>query len=453
MFRLIICALLSLWVSLATVQTFADANLSALDDQFQEFNFRFYKQYIQKNPVTQFDTMAALSKRVKTLAKTDPIQATAILVANRDLLQENYRSNQFADMLALLYEHNATATIRDITQFLNQNANRLGRSVNYFLLAKYYNERGNWKGVKAALAQVDVKHLQEGDNDFYYVMQGYALQGIKSHRDALEQYKLIPLDSPYYHHAQLNLGTALLKQGWWTDAHEAFKQAIQHKSQYKEAEFNDRTYTVLGYSQLHHEFYRDAAKTFSKVNLESRHVNKALMGIGLCSAYQEQFNKAKNAFTLLAKKTPKDHNVDEAHILLPFTYEEMKQQKRATNAYRDAVSYFQKRLQEVELAQAQLLASRGEGIPDTLKSLEAKAAELYGKPQLIPAYFLRNYRLLSQMQTPSKSIGLSNPYSTLLSDYEVALKKQVNQNLTSRREMLNSYLSQAKFGVAKLYDK
>lgn len=454
MFRRVFITFVLLSTLLASAHSVcAKDTLSGLDDTFQEFNFRLYDKLLKQKNLSQLKNMGALAKRVNTLAKTDPVQATALIIANHNLLQENYRSAHFAPLLAVLYANNATATIRDITQYLNKNANRLGRSVNYFLLAKYYNARGNWKGVNAALAQVDVKHLQEGDNDFYYVMQGYALQGAKSHRKALEQYKLIPEDSPYYHHAQLNLGTAMLKQGWWTDAHAAFNQAIDHKSKYKEAEFDDRTLTVLGYSQLHHEFYRDAVRTFSKVGLKSRHVNKALMGMGLCAAYQKDFNKAKNAFTLLSNKTPKDHNVDEAYILLPFAYEEMKKGKKATEAYRLAVAYFQKRLQAIELAQAKLLASRDAGIPPILAELEGQATELYGKPQLIPDYFLQNYALLRKMNTAASETGLHKPYRNLVSDYEVALKKQVNRNLTARREMLNSYLSQAKFGVAKLYDK
>src|SRR5690606_31020616 len=182
-------------------------------------------------------------------------------------------------------------------------------------------ERKAWDKAQQYLSAIEVQNaLTKAESDYTSIMRGIILQMHKKHRESVKHYDSITDTSDYYTYAQLNKAIAFIRQGWWTDAHIAINDALKKNTPKKLTELNNRLYLVLGYSQLQHEFYRDARQTFRNIALDSQYVNRALLGIGLCALHQGDFVGALNAFKLLQSKQQDDIFVTESYLLLAFVY-------------------------------------------------------------------------------------------------------------------------------------
>lgn len=421
-----------------------------LDNAFQHWSNAFYSAYIQRSSQAQAEHIRDLAGILSPANADQAMQAIARVKTNLSTVKAHFTTPEFVEVLRLLYQYNETATLKSITDFILEHGDPPVRSQNYFLLAKYYNARRQWDGVIAALNQVQRQHLSVADAQYADLLTGYAWQAQRKHRDATRYYQRIPASSPYYPHARLNEGTAYLRQGWWTEAHMEFERAINGER--VDPEFKNRTYVVLGHSQLHHEFYRDARNTLRKVALDSAHANKALMGLGVAAAYQQDFAGALNAFTLLSHKPEVDLSVDEAFLLIPPVHHQMGNLVAAGEAYQKAIRHYEQRLKALEQARTSLSDSSSEPVPTLLARMDARADELYGEPHLIPPYMLDNYQQLLVMLNVAPTDALRQDGARLERSYQSVLKDLVKQNIGLRAEMLESYLSQARYGLAQIYD-
>jgi hypothetical protein len=425
--------------------------LEAADQKYQEFLDQFFRQYLKKYPAQPANGIEDLARKV---ASAPILEGLAAIRANQNLLLQNASKKEFDVLLDYLYRHNDTATIQALAEGLKKQSNPIALSNYYLLLAKYYESRSNWSGVQAALSKVEVRDLSIGNNHYYHLLMGYALQSLKQHRKALTYYRDIPETSPYFSHVKLNEGTAFLRQGWWTEAHIEFEKAIKALDLTGgDPELRNRILVVLGYSQLNYEFYRDARDTFRKVALNSGSMNKALMGIGLAAAYQSDFAGAANAFALLTEKTPADLSVDEAYLLLPTAQVEAKDGAAAATSYQKAIRHYENKIRELENWQQKLKGSNFDSSITLIREFDSKAAEIYGSQNGIPNFVLNNYQNLLAMRDASSTLGMSAQYSALHAQYKALLEGITLQKIDSRISILNSYLSQAKFGMAQLYDK
>lgn len=453
-------ASVSIWLCAQIVMAQSPSKPSAIpaadevevaDQQYQEFLDQFYRQYLKKHPPLPVSDLQSLAHLVATAPVVD---ALAAVRAHRDLLLENLTKKDFGVVLEYLYRSNDTASIQSLTEGLKKSGDPVALSQNYFLLARYYEARRNWRGVQAALGKVNLRDLSVGDGHYYNLLMGFALQNLKQHRKALKFYQQIPQASPYFSHVKLNEGTAFLRQGWWTEAHLEFEKAIQTLDQSGgDTELRNRILVVLGYSQLNYEFYRDARSTFRKVALTSDSLNKALMGIGLAAAYQKDFAGAANAFRILAEKLPADLSVDEAYLLLPVAEAEAGDGTAAAAAYQNAIRHYENKIRELTALQQKLKASDLDDSLRTIRELDKRSSELYGEQAGIPEFLLGNYQNLLAMRETSTTLGLNSQFRVLHEDYKKLLQGITHNNIDSRIGILNSYLSQAKFGMAQLYDK
>lgn len=442
----------------------ADANIQAevevlyqampeLDDRFQQFSNAFYTAYVSRNNPPAWRDLQAVPGGENLAASSAWVPVMAGVRRNLAVVCANYTSNAFKTVMTALYQFNETATLRELSDCIKSEADPPAVADNYFQLAQYYYARKQWPGVLAALANVNRKDLPIRDAHYADLLQGYALQEQKKHRDAVKIYRLIPPSSPYYAHAQLNEGLGYLRQGWWSEAYDEFNQAIAHAQDDQLAEFKHRVLVVLGFSQLYHEFYRDARATLRQVSLDSRYTNRALMGLGLAAAYQQDYGGALNAFNRLRGEPTQDLSVDEAYLLVPNTYEELGDDARAANTYREAVAYYQQRIAALAAARVELSSRRDVDAPTLLATLDAQAEQLYGAKNLIPLYIVNNYHSLLAFKPYVTELKLNDRFTQLEVDYDRVLKDLVLKNIRLREAILQSYMSQAKYGVAKLYDK
>lgn len=422
----------------------------AVDLAYQEFADRWFTLAAKKNPPAAAASLGELAAQVRI---ADSIRGTALIRSNMELLRGAPGKGEFAELLAYLYEVNDTATVQQLTEHLKTAGDAAALSRNYFLLAQYYERRENWQGVQGALSKVDVRELDAGDRHYYPLLMGYALQNLKDHRKSLQYYQQIPGNSPYFAYAKLNEGTANLRQGWWTEAHLEFERAIQFLTDNaRDESLRNRLLVVLGYSQLHYEFYRDARNTLRKVAVTSDSANKALMGIGLAAAYQKDFVGAANAFRLLTEKPAADLSVDEAFLLLPYAQVETGDRAAAGLAYQKAIDHYQRKLEELQRLQNGVLKADQDQLLKNIGAAETRATELFGGTSTVPGYLQKNFANLLRMPPLPGETGLEKTAWDLRQRYQAHLRDVTAQNIGARRAILDSYLSQAKFGMAKLYD-
>ncbi len=424
-----------------------------LDEQFQQVSNDFYKSYVKTGAVSAFADIKQLPENIAAVPPERRIDLIAGVKKNTQGICKQYADNKFLTLIDLLYSVNETATLRTISDCINQKADAVARAENYFQLAQYYYHRKQWVGALAALKKVNLKDLSVRDAHYADLLHGFVLQSQKQHREAAKIYKLVPPSSPYYAHAKLNEGIGYLRQGWWTEAHLEFKKAIESIQTQQNQEFKNRILVVLAYSQLNYEFYRDARETLRNVSLDSQYTNKALMGLGLAAAYQEDYAGAINAFTRLANNTSPDLSVDESYLLVPTTLQELGDDTAAAEAYLKAIEYYKNRIQTLTNARAKLNSSASAKAPEILEQMDAQADALYGAKNLIPEYIVSNYQYLQVFSRKTSDKALLKKIQSLEAEYDEVLKALVTNNIALRETILNNYLSQAKYGVAKLYDR
>jgi tetratricopeptide (TPR) repeat protein len=421
----------------------------AVDLAYQEFSDRWFSLSVKKNPPAKVANLGDLAAQVHLAS---PPQGVALIRANIDLVRAHVTKPEFEELLAYLYEMNDTATVQLLTDHLKKTGGS-ALSYNYFLLAQYYEQRQNWQAVQGALSKINIRDLRTGDAHYYQLLMGYALQNLKDHRKSVQYYQQIPSSSPYFAHAKLNEGTANLRQGWWTEAHLEFERAIQFLTEHpRDEDLRNRLLVVLGYSQLHYEFYRDARNTLRKVAVNSSSSNKALMGIGLAAAYQKDFAGAANAFRLLAEKPTSDLSVDEAFLLLPYAQEETGNKEAAGLAYQKAIDHYQRKLEQLHRLQDGILTANQNNLLKGVEDAEVRSAEIFGGSAAVPGYLQKNFANLLQMPPLPGETDLEKAAQDLRQRYQTYLRDTIAHNIEARRAMLDSYLSQAKFGMAKLYD-
>ena len=425
-----------------------------LDDKFQVVSDAFYNIFSKSIPVGKWDINSAeFPAELSALPGENIILIIANIRKNLESVCKSYAAPNFSIVVPLLYLNNETSTLKKLTDCLKAKSDAVAKAENYFHLAQYYYARKQWTGVKAALDQVNRKDLSVRDAQYADLLLGYALQEQKKHRDAVKIYKRIPPSSPYYAFAKLNEGIGYLRQGWWSEAHAEFKTAIASIKSQQNEELKNRILVVLGYSQLDYEFYRDARSSLRNVSLMSQYTNKALMGLGLAAAYQEDYKGAINAFSRLANNTQSDLSVDEAFLLVPSTYEELGDYNQSADSYLKAIEYYKNRINTLNAARADLDRSNNVSVPSLLEQLDARADELYGAKNLIPKYIVNNYSMLLAFKDFATNAETRKNIETLEQEYNRVLKALVLKNIGLRESILNSYLSQAKYGVAKLYDQ
>lgn len=426
--------------------------LSVLDEQFQVLSKIFYETYSPAKSLKALSKLTDLPADMGAIPTSKKIDIISRIKKHTATVCGQYTSAKFSDVLQLLYSANETATLRALSDCINHQGDGVAKTENYFYLAKYYYARENWPGVFGSLKKINPKDLSVSDADYVFLLEGYALQAKKKHRDAAKLYKKVPVSSAYYAHAKLNQGLAYLRQGWWSDAYRELELAITHSKNKEAKEFHNRTLVVLGFAQLNSEFYRHARDTLRRVSLSSAYTNKALLGLGVAAAYQKDYPAALNAFNRLASGSVADLNLDESFLLVPHTHEELGDLKQAEVAYRRAIGHYIARLKSLNNEKRLIENTSGVSLK-LLESLNKNSAQLYGAKYSTPTYILGNYRMLIAFTGLVKNPEIAKRLKELKLGYEQVMKSLILDKLLLRESILTRYLSHAKYGVARLYDK
>lgn len=422
-----------------------------LEQDYQLITAATYRE-LTRNSV--FGLQSATTKDFITAAtileKQQPSQATGLVIANLGLLNSNPEADAIQTATRILLKNHAELLAKDLLKIAESSGDDyiLGRVI--FEFAKHYAEQHAWQQARSEFKKIDIANtLPKADADEAFIILGAALQQEKKHRESLSYYSKIKPDSKQYRIAQLNSAIAYIRQDWWTDAKIAIDNALLADANNSDG-LADRLHTVLGFSQLQNGFYRNARETFRMVKVKSDYSNRALLGLGMSALHQEDFVGALNAFNHLKNKDPNDISVMESYLLSAFTLEKLKQPKTASVNYSEAINFYEQKSVQYSTLLNQLTTQRNSGAIER-SIIENINTDLHKiQPQLITVTEKINtvQQLLAHQPSSNQQASLRQ-LNARLNDTYVAL---ATAGINKKQDILNSYLSQSRFGLAKLYD-
>ena len=432
-------------ISLWPLQSFSQDNaLKSLSEQYFGFSDTYYSDLAKniKSSVTK-NTISSLGKYYKELIRNDrQEQAIAALIVNQGLIFQFIDSKESMYFLSELLEHDVSSAANKIANVALNNSSPYNQSKVNYLLARFNFRHQRYElAIKSLLAIELDEALTKTEQDYATLMFGVSLQETRKHREAIKIYNGITPESSYFSYAKLNQAVANIKQDWWTDAHIAIEQALESTSSKQFDELSNRLLVVLGYSQLKNEFYRNARKTFQRLNTNSQYVNRALLGIGLCALSQEDFVGALNAFIRLKSVESDELAVMESYILSSITYQRSGDLAKASENFTEAITYYESKSRQYE-QQLSILNN-----PDNITIKKEHLSETQLNQEI-----LNQYKFLKTLDLSRNSDVVKQRYKNLYRQYHQAITQELREFTKNKISQIQSYQSQSQFGLAKIYD-
>lgn len=424
--------------------------IKRLDESFQSVSSRFYQE--TSSTRHNYDDISQLHAEIMRLsARTDDIDAIQVLYNNESVVMDNVDDKAIFTFLRILLGNNEWSMANRIFDAIEEEGDKSLTATVHYIFAKYFANRQEWDKVNHLLENT-ITELAANDAAYGYLLKGVALQHLKRHRQALQYYNKVLPSSQYYPEAQLNIATADIRLGWWADADNVVKKLIQKNIINPDNELYNRLYLVIGYELLQKDYYRNARNAFRKVSLKSHHTNRALLGIGLTAVSQGDYVGGINALSILRNKQTLDLSVDESYLVLPYVYSKLQQELTVTAGYNEAVNYYKKRIATLELISNHHYTFDSVKYDTNTKSLIVDNNS-FDYDNAFPKSFIDNYRLLINFSKNTIRQQQRLQINNLISEYDKVLQ-QIIKTLSGRRvTYLNSYLSQARYGLATLFDK
>ena len=350
-----------------------------------------------------------------------------------ELLQRNER--QLAETI---YGKVEAANASDNLSYLN------------YIFAKYYARQRDWLQVNRLLAQIPI-NLAGEDADYAFLLQGLSRQFLKKHRKSIESYDAISRDSNYFVHARLNTALANIRQGWVTEARLIIKKLIPVSRSRGRTELTNRMFVVLGYALWQQEYFRDGRNAFGNVEPDSTFTNRALFGTALSAISHGDLKAGLTAVELLKQREKDDLSRDEAYLLLPYIYERLDEKLLVEDSFSAAINHYQARILELEALKHLPLDFTQMNLEESgaliLQDLELDFSQQY------PAYLFTNRHNLDQLYGEVMDTDLSSRIGSLADQHDQLLNGIITSLIDQQISYLNSYLNQARYGLARHYDK
>ena len=302
--------------------------------------------------------------------------------------------------------------------------------------------RGDTRGSFDLLQQARLDQLG-ARYDECALLKGIVLQKTGRYRESIEVMDTIPANSPRYAAAQFNIALAEIRNGWWSDGETRIARLAAETPETAEVERSmvDRFYTTMGYSRLERDYYRQARSAFRQVRRDGPYTDRALLGLALAALQQRRYHQALELARLLAASETQSLPVEEAHLVIPYTLDRMRQDEQARVAYEQSIAYFQGRITTLEAGGTRAAVAR-----DRLHY------------DLDPEGHGALHALIDQIDALDRLLGNSQP--SLRRDLAGLRARAVAVQQTlllhairERQEQLHSYLSQARYGLAHLLDR
>lgn len=438
---------------ISTPQT--DLHFEHIDAQFSDFSSDFYRGVARTSRFQKLDNLDLLLKRATNYDKNhDTVEAIGLLIKNISTIRNNINAKSIIGIITLLLEANEVKTAQLIYNLAQSESDPSLVSNLSFAFAKYYFSRNNWQKTIDIIDKI-ANDLPQQDYQHAMLIEGLSLQNLKKHREALGVYAKINASSKYYTLAQMNMAVANLRQDWWTDAHDIINKLLKEPDVTKNKVLSDRLNTILGYSFLQLEYYRNSRDAFRNVGIDGPYTNQALLGIALDSASQKDYIGALNAAMILKDKKGTDLPVDEANMLLPYFYEKLQQYTTAAAGYSDAIKYFEIRINSINAAQHTDINTYKKYMQNDAPDTVVLNRETINLEKKLPPAFFSQVRLLKSYKITVERMGNNDllvEYNRLNTEYASTMQSAAEKNLREKSQFITDYMNQCRYGLARMYD-
>jgi len=444
----------SVYASSENTQDILTLQFYEVDQKHQEFSSHFHNSLLIESETTiTSHTMESLEEAAQILInKKTPVMAVNLIIKNMPLLKENYDNPKIIRFIEILLNQNEIVSAEILYNLIIQEGDQLLISNAAYLFATFEFKRNSWNKTLKYLAGI-INDLPAKDYHNALLIKGICQQRLARHRNAIDTYQLIPPSSAEYIAARLNLAISNIRQGWWTEGHSIITQVVNSSEAQRNEEAINRFYLTLGYSLIKQQYFRDARSAFRNITIDSQYTNRALLGIGLAAASQEDYNGALSVISALKEKQTYDLPSDESYLLAPYFHEKLSQSAIASAGYFEAVTYYQERIEKIEAIIHANTAPKN--------YLSHTGAIIYiGKNPIntspnVPRFLIDNYLTLDSYRSHVENVNnkaLTIEFEQLNRKYESIITTMVNTALKQRIADLNSYMDQARYGLARLYD-
>ena len=188
---------------------FADYDLiikqvNLLDDNFKALSSDFYKasSLLADKQLPTIDDIDELYAEVyRLIDNQQSTTAVRLLYLNVDTIKANLEHQAVFTFTELLFEKNEWYFANSLFRSIKDEGDRSILAAMQFIFAKYHAERLEWPQVHKLLNDVD-EQLTAENAAYANLLNGTALQHLKKHRLAIENYNKVADSSPYYAYAQ-----------------------------------------------------------------------------------------------------------------------------------------------------------------------------------------------------------------------------------------------------------
>jgi len=428
-----------------------------LDNDFINLSHQVYAELIKHNySLPVYTNTRELKQAVAEKLQHNPAEAILAIVTNKALINTNIDDRNSIYFIQQLLQQNEWKAAEEMHQVLETDADKALLANADYYVGQYFYQRGDWEQCLHYLEN-SYDNLPDQDASYARLISGACYQELHQQRKALGIYQKIPETSPDYIYAQLNAAIVNFRQGWWSTARNIIENTLKNHHIVKNDEMLNRLNLVLGYALMQKEYYRDSREAFRNVELTSRYANRALLGIGLTAAYQDDYVDALNALNLLKEKKVYELSVDEAYLVTPTIIKKMGQSLTASAAYNAAIEFYQQRIDKLDgqlqdtnaVKQAQY-ASQSHQIVFGDTRIDVTEPDIW--VLIDNRKRLKNILVMIKQDNISLSSKTQQRLKQLEQSFDQAMLDTVISKAMERLKMLKDYQSQAKYGLARLYD-
>lgn len=431
----------------AAAEEVNDQRIQQLDQAYQQLVDDIYRSRSTRS--RSFDNIEILwSEFQDHLSRQQRVEGHGLILANLNLFAGQADHPAIVLIVERLLKHNERQLAETIYGLVEEVRGARHPYLDYEF-AKYYARQRDWLQVSRLLQEVPIDLARE-DAEYAYLLQGLSLQFLKQHRQSIESYQAITETSPYYVHARLNTALANIRQGWTIEAQSIISELIPVSRSRNQTELTNRMFVVLGYAMLQQEYFRDARNAFRNVESGSSYAARALFGITLSAVSQGDLVAGLNAVKSLKQRRGHNLSRDEAYLLLPYIHDRLNQPSQIEDSFIDATNHFQSRL-----LQLQAIANRPVEFDELHLQESGKLTlgeQAFDYLKHYPVYLLINTGNLHQLIEEMSDSDSLTRIQDLKTQYDRLINDIVNALVEEQIEIINSYLNQARYGLARHYD-
>lgn len=365
------------------------------------------------------------------------------------------------------------------------------KNVLWMEIAKTRFRSGDLKSAQSTLYKMD-NNISNKLSREREVFQAQLLMKENKYDAAITELEKTRGSSEWSSFARYNLGVMLVRSG--DEARGIKKLETVARIEPDEPEMKalkDKANYTLGYIQLRNKKPDIAKRYFQKIRLESPLSNKALMYLGLAYSDLEKHKQSLAAWLELSERDTSDPTVLESMLAIPFAYAELGGLDQAVKKYENAIKTYRAEIKRIDAAIRS--TKKGYTINAILEQMgDNKSSSLENKdvlPITKQSRYLSNLYISNEFQQAIKNnkdlrnlenklkiwtfaiyqvTNMSKTFkkvyvdkiakqqsrlATAASEIKKHLKKLALTELRDRKSKLNTYIKQAQFATAQIYDK